>query len=244
MAITRKVPGTIYGSSSFCPGCGHGVALRLIAEVLEELGQEKKAICALAVGCSCLANRSLGVDMLQCAHGRAAASAAGIKRCRPGHLVFSYQGDGDAGSIGMSETLYSAQRNEKFTQIIINNGVYGMTGGQMSPCTLPGQKTTTSPAGRDPAVNGQPVRYAELLNQFQVAYLARASVHSPREVIRARKFLKRAFEKQMAGEGYTCVEILAPCPTNWNMKPVDAVKRMENEVLNWFPLGELQGGAQ
>ena len=158
MAVkVREIPRSIYAANSFCPGCGHGLVLRLIAEVLDEMDIDRNTIGVLAVGCSCLTNRTLAIDLLQAPHGRATAAAAAIKRCRPEKLVLTYQGDGDAASIGIAETVYTAQRKEKITQIVVNNGVYGMTGGQMSPTTLVGQKTTTSVKGRDPEVSGMPL---------------------------------------------------------------------------------------
>ena len=242
MAITKKIPDTIYAANSFCPGCGHGIVIRLIGEVLDEMGMSDRAIGALAVGCACLVNRSLAVDLMQSAHGRAAAAAAGIKRTRPANLVFTYQGDGDAISIGVAETLYSAQRNEKFTQIIVNNGVFGMTGGQMSPTTLIGQKTATSKGGRSAELNGNPVNIMGLLRQFDVAYLARGSVHDAAHILKTKQYIRTAFEKQMRGEGYTCVEIISPCPTNWHMTPQQASTRIESEVLDVYPLGEFVKG--
>ena len=187
-------------------------------------------------------NRSLAVDLLQSAHGRTAAAAAGIKRTRPGNLVFTYQGDGDAISIGIAETLYSAQRGEKITQIIVNNGVFGMTGGQMSPTTLVGQKTATSEKGRIAEVNGDPVNIMKLLSQFDVAYLARGSVHDAASILKTKQFIRNAFEKQMRGEGYTCVEVISPCPTNWHMTPQQASERIKKEVLEVYPLGEFVKG--
>ena len=242
MAITKKIPDTIYAANSFCPGCGHGIVIRLIGEVLDEMGMSDRAIGVLAVGCACLTNRSLAVDLMQSAHGRGAAAAAGIKRTRPANLVFSYQGDGDAISIGIAETIYSAQRNEKFTQIIVNNGVFGMTGGQMSPTTLIGQKTATSESGRSAELNGNPVNIMGLLGQFSVAYLARGSIHDAANILKTKQYIRTAFEKQMRGEGYTCVEIISPCPTNWHMTPQQASARIENEVLDVYPLGEFVKG--
>ena len=216
MAITKKIPDTIYAANSFCPGCGHGIVIRLIGEVLDEMGMSDRAIGTLA--------------------------AAGIKRHRPGNLVFTYQGDGDAISIGIAETLYSAQRGEKITQIIVNNGVFGMTGGQMSPTTLVGQKTATSEKGRVAEVNGDPVNIMKLLSQFDVAYLARGSVHDAASILKTKQFIRNAFEKQMRGEGYTCVEVISPCPTNWHMTPQQASERIKKEVLEVYPLGEFVKG--
>ena len=245
MAITKKVPRTIIGPSRFCPGCGHGIIVRLIAEVLEEMHMEHDAICALAVGCSCLTNYSLGVDRLGCPHGRAAACASGIKRCRPDKLVLTYQGDGDAISIGFSETMYAAQRNERITQIIINNGVLGMTGGQASPCTLVGQKTTTSVNGKTVEASGMPVDIMRLLSQIDtVAYLARGSVHDASNILKTKKYIRKAFDAQMANTGYSCVEILSPCPTNWHMTPEQSVQRIAEAVCAYYPLGEIQKGEE
>ena len=242
VAMIKTVPKTIYHANSFCPGCGHGIVIRLIAEVLEELGHADDAICALAVGCSCLVNRSLAVDRLQCAHGRAAACAAGIKRTRPGNTVFPYQGDGDALSIGFSETVYAAMRNENITAIIVNNGVYGMTGGQASPATLIGQKTVTTVNGRGQD-SGVPIDIIKQLSQFDsVAYLARGSLQDAANILKTKQYLKKAFEAQLACRGYSCVEILSPCPTNWHLQPVEAMKRIADEVTAVYPIGVFKEG--
>lgn len=246
MAMTKKAPELLSGTNSFCPGCGHGIIIRLIAEVLEEMGlKQDDAICALAVGCACLVNNTLRVDRLGCPHGRAAAGGSGIKRCRPDKLVFTYQGDGDAISIGFSETVYAAQRNEKITAIIVNNGVFGMTGGQASPTTLIGQKTSTTVNGRTAEFNGMPVDVMKVLEQFDsVAYLARGSVHDAKSILKTKQYIRKAFEAQMAGEGYSCVEILSPCPTNWHMTPEVAVARIQNEVMEYYPIGEIKNGGE
>lgn len=239
MAMTRKIPDTIFQANTFCAGCGHGIVTRLIAELLEEMDLIDHAVCALAVGCSCNANKSFGVDRLGCPHGRAAACASGMKRCRPDKFIFTYQGDGDAISIGFSETMYAAQRNENITVIIINNGVYGMTGGQASPTTLLNQKTVTTVNGRTEEKNGLPVDMIRLLKQFDhVAYLARGSVHDVPSIIKTKKYLRTAFEKQLSGSGYSCVEIISPCPTNWHLSPTESVDRIQKEVLEYYPLGE------
>lgn len=242
MALTKKIPDTIFAANSFCPGCGHGIVIRLVAEVLDEMKMSDHAIGVLAVGCSCLVNRTLAADLMQSAHGRAPAAAAGIKRTRPANLVFTYQGDGDAVSIGLQETLYSAQRNEKITQIIVNNGVFGMTGGQMSPTTLVGQRTVTSEQGRSVELNGNPVNVMQLLSAFDVAYLARGSVHDAAHILKTKEYIRTAFEKQLRGEGFTSVEVISPCPTNWHMTPAQAVERIANEVLKVYPLGEFVKG--
>ena len=186
-------------------------------------------------------NRTLATDRLQCAHGRAAACAAGIKRARPNNVVYTYQGDGDALSIGFSETMYSAQRNEHITQIIVNNGVYGMTGGQASPTTLLGQKTVTTVSGRTLEANGAPIDIMKQLSQFDgVAYLARGSMHDAQNILKTKEYLKRAFQAQLDGRGYSCVEILSPCPTNWHMNPIDAMARIKSDVIAYYPVGEFK----
>jgi 2-oxoglutarate ferredoxin oxidoreductase subunit beta len=241
----REIPRSIYAANSFCPGCGHGLVLRLIAEVIDEMDMDRDTIGVLAVGCSCLTNRTLAIDLLQSPHGRASAAAAAIKRCRPEKLVLTYQGDGDAASIGIAETIYTAQRKEKITQIVVNNGVYGMTGGQMSPTTLVGQKTTTSVKGRDPEVSGMPLNLMEVLKSFDPAYMARGSIHDAAHINKAKSYIKKAFEAQMAGAGYSCVEILSPCPTNWHMSPEESMRRIGEEVIQYYPLGEFaKGGDQ
>ena len=242
MEIAKQIPDTIYAENSFCPGCGHGIAIRLIAEVIDEMGLSGDAIGVLAVGCACLVNRSLAVDLLQSPHGRAAAAADAIKRLRKNKLVFTYQGDGDALSIGFSETMYSAQRNEKITQIIVNNGVFGMTGGQCSPTTLLGQKTTTAVNGRTAEANGNPLNGMTLLSTFNVAYLARGSVHDAANITKTKRYIRTAFQKQMAGEGYSCVEILSPCPTNWHLSPEKAQIWIAENVIPAYPLGEIKSG--
>lgn len=244
MTLTRKIPKSIYSDNSFCPGCGHGLVLRLIAETIDEMGIDSKTIGVLAVGCSCLVNRTLAIDLLQSSHGRAPAAAAAIKRCRPENLVLTYQGDGDSESIGIAETIYSAERNENITQIIVNNGVYGMTGGQMSPTTLTGQKTTTSASGRDPKITGYPLNILNLLKQFPVSYLARGAIYNPSQIMKTKKYLRTAFEKQLEGLGYSCVEILSPCPTNWHLSPVKSMERIEKEVVEYYPLGEVVNGGE
>lgn len=246
MAMTKKVPELISGTNSFCPGCGHGIVVRLIAEVLEEMDMKQSdAICALAVGCACLVNGTLKVDRLGSPHGRAAACASGIKRCRSDKLVFTYQGEGDALAIGFSETVYAAQRNEKITAVIVNNGVFGMTGGQASPTTLIGQKTTTTINGRTAEFNGMPLDIMKLLRQFHsVAYLARASVHDAKNILKTKQYIRKAFETQMAGEGYSCVEILSPCPTNWHLSPEASIERIANEVMENYPIGEIKTGGE
>ncbi|CAH2213802.1 thiamine pyrophosphate-dependent enzyme [Tepidibacter aestuarii] len=236
--MLKKKPEILVEDNKFCPGCGHGIINRLVAEVLEEMNLEKDAIGAVAVGCACLMIDTFGVDWIQAQHGRAAAVASGIKRCRPNKPVFTYQGDGDALAIGFSETMYAAIRNENITVIFVNNGVFGMTGGQMAPTTLDRQKTTTSPKGRDVGVTGKPVNVINLMKNLDVAYLARGSVINPSEISKTKKYIRSAFETQISGEGYSFVEVISPCPTNWGLTPIDSLERIKSEVLDIYPTGE------
>ena len=234
----------LYADHKFCPGCGHGIANRLIAEVLEEMGEEKGAICAVAVGCSSLMPDTYGVDIVQAQHGRAAAVAVGIKRCRPDNMVFSYQGDGDALAIGFSETMYAAIRNENITVIFINNNNFGMTGGQMSPTTLENQRTTTSPHGRDVSLTGKPLDAMKLMGTLDVAYLARGTMTDIKEITKTKRYIRKAFEAQKNKMGYSLVEILSPCPTNWGMTPLNACKHINQVIQAVYPLGEFKGGGK
>ncbi len=236
--MLKRVPETLSEPNKFCPGCGHGIVNRLLAEVFEELGIEDTVICSLAVGCACLQIDTLGIDTIQAMHGRAPAVATGVKRARPENPVFSYQGDGDALSIGMAETIHVAIRNENTTGIFINNGVFGMTGGQMAPTSLEGQVTKSSVYGRDPEKTGNPVNIVNMLNTLDIGYLARGSVNSPANISRTKKYIKEAFETQMRNGGYSFVEIVSPCPTNWRMEPIQALKRIDEEVFPVFPVGE------
>jgi 2-oxoglutarate ferredoxin oxidoreductase subunit beta len=241
MAKARKIPKIIEKPSSFCPGCGHGIAIRLIAECLEELGQDENIIFGIGVGCSSLLGGVLETDRLHCLHGRASAVCTGMKRVSPENIVISYQGDGDAYSIGLSETTNAAYRNENITVITVNNTNFGMTGGQMSSTTLQGQKTTTSPNGRDCSITGSPIKFPELVaQQFNVAYVARGSVTSPAKINKLKGYIKNALEAQINGEGYSVVEILSPCPTNWGMTPLQAFDKIDNEIVKEFPIGEFK----
>jgi 2-oxoglutarate ferredoxin oxidoreductase subunit beta len=216
----------------YCPGCTHGVAHRLVAEVLEEMGEIENTIGVASVGCSVFAYNYFNMDFVEAAHGRAPAMATGIKRVYPDHTVFTYQGDGDLASIGMGEIVGAASRGEKIT-------VIGMTGGQMAPTTLPGQKTTSSPTGRDVARQGYPIQTAELLATLEGAsYVVRRSLHNNREVRRAKQAIRTAFEVQKAGLGFSLVELLSTCPTNWGMSPVEAREWVEERMLPFFPLGD------
>ncbi|WP_432666275.1 thiamine pyrophosphate-dependent enzyme [Wukongibacter baidiensis] len=241
MAKARKVPAIVDRASTFCPGCGHGVVIRLIGECLEELGQDQNVIFGIGVGCSSLLGGVLETDRLHCAHGRASAVCTGMKRVSPHNMVISYQGDGDAYSIGLSETTNAAYRNENFTVIAVNNTNFGMTGGQMSSTTMPGQKTTTSQNGRDCSVTGAPIKFPELVaSQFDVAYVARGAVDTPANVNKLKGYIKNALEAQLKGEGYSFVEVISPCPTNWGMTPLQAMDRLKDEIIPYYPLGELK----
>ena len=223
---------------TFCPGCSHGLILKLITSVIDELGVSGDAISVGCVGCGGYMPWFMNIDTIYSLHGRAPANATGIKRMRPDKVVFTYQGDGDLASIGTAEIIHAAHRGEKITTIFVNNTTYGMTGGQMAPTTLPGQKTTTSPYGRDPALCGNPLRVCELLSTIDGAkYIERVSVDSPVNVRKAIKAIKNAFKCQMEGAGFSLVEVLATCPTNWGMTPVDALKRIEDEMIPYYPLG-------
>lgn len=241
MAVERKVPAIIDNPMSFCPGCGHGIIIRLICECLEELGQDQNVIFAIGVGCSSNLGGGLVTDRLHCAHGRAGAVATGMKRVNPDNMVITYQGDGDAYSIGIAESFNAAYRNENITVITVNNTNFGMTGGQMSWTTMEGQKTTTSPKGRDCSVTGYPIRFPELVaNEFHVAYAARGSVGSPAQINKLKTYIKNALEAQLKGEGYSIVEVLSPCAVNWGMTPEQAMKHIEENLVPCFPLGVFQ----
>ena len=222
----------------YCPGCTHGIIHRLVAESIDELGLAAKTIGIAPVGCAVFAYNYFALDMQEAAHGRAPAVATGIKRVLPDQTVFAYQGDGDLASIGMAEIVHAAARGEKITVIFVNNAIYGMTGGQMAPTTLVGQKTTTSPAGRDPAKVGYPIRVCEMLATLQGAvYLARVSVHDPKHVGLAKAAIKQAFQVQQAKQGFSLVEVLSSCPTNWGMSPLEALKWIEDKMIPYYPLG-------
>ena len=249
MKVVYRRPETLTdGPTHYCPGCTHGVAHRLVAEVLDEMGIRERAIGISPVGCAVLAYKYFNIDGVEAAHGRAPAMATGIKRVLPDRVVFTYQGDGDLASIGMGEIVHAALRGEKITVIFINNAIYGMTGGQMAPTTLPQQVTTSSPTGRDVAVQGYPARMAEILAQTDgAAYVARRSLHDPANIRKARKAIRLAFEAQVRGLGFSIVELLSTCPTNWGMTPVEAMAWVRDHMVPMYPLGdykvapELQG---
>lgn len=229
----------------YCPGCAHGIIHRLVAEVIDELGVREDTIGVASVGCSVLAYNYFNVDMVEASHGRAPAVATGVKRVHPDKVVFTYQGDGDLAAIGTAEIIHAAARGEKFTTIFVNNAIYGMTGGQMAPTTLIGQEATTAPKGRDPQLQGYPIRMSEILATLDgAAYITRVSVHNPQEVAKAKKAIKKAFEVQLSGEGFALVEVLSTCPTNWSMKPADALKWVETNMIPYYPLGEKKNATQ
>ena len=228
-------------TTHYCPGCGHGIVARLLAETIDELGVRERTVGVAPVGCSVLLYNYLDVDMYEAAHGRAPAVATGCKRVNPELVVFSYQGDGDFASIGTAEAVHAAARGEKITTIFINNAVYGMTGGQMAPTTLVGQKTTTSPMGRNIDQAGYPIRMAELLATLDGAtYIARVSVNNPKSIIQAKKAIRKAFETQIKGLGYSMVEVLSQCPTAWHLSPIEATKWVEETMKPYYPLGEFK----
>lgn len=225
----------------FCPGCGHGVVHRMIGEVLEELDIKEKTIGVAPVGCAVFSDEYFNCDMIQAAHGRAPAVATGMKRTRPECIVFTYQGDGDLASIGMAETIHAAARSENITIVFINNAIYGMTGGQMAPTTLVGMKSTTSPLGRDPKLAGYPIKMCELLAALDApGYLERTSVHSAKNCIKTKKAIKRAFQNQVEGKGFSMVEVLSQCPTDWSMQPLKAAQFVETDLIPFYPLGEFK----
>jgi len=226
-------------STHYCPGCTHGVAHRLVAEVLDEMGLRETTIGVASVGCSVFAYNYFNCDFVQAPHGRAPAMATGVKRVRPDRTVFTYQGDGDLASICMGEIVAAAARGENITVIFINNANYGMTGGQMAPTTLPGQKTTSSPSGRDVETQGYPIRSAELLSTLDGAsYVVRRSLHDAKHIRLAKKAIRTAFEVQQRGLGFSMVELLSICPTNWGLTPVQSLQWLEEHMIPFFPLGD------
>ncbi len=225
----------------YCPGCGHGIAHRIVAEVIDELGIREKVIAVAPVGCAVVAYDYWDFDCSESAHGRALAVATAIKRVRPQNIVFTYQGDGDLAAIGTNETIHAANRGENLTVIFINNAVYGMTGGQMAPTTIIGQKTATTPLGRNPAEHGNPLKISEMLAGLaQVKYAERVSFSSPAQVRKARSAIKQAFGNQIDNVGFSLVEILSPCPTYWGMKPGKALEWIRDVLEKEFPLGRFK----
>ena len=225
----------------YCPGCSHGTVHKLVAEVIDEMGLEKSTIAVSPVGCSVFAYKYVDVDWVEAAHGRACAVATAIKRLNPDRLVFTYQGDGDLAAIGTGETIHAAARGENIATIFINNAIYGMTGGQMSPTTLLGMKTATTPYGRDAHLNGFPYKIAEMLVHLDGAtYITRQSVHTPANVRKCKKAIRKAFENSLAGNGYSMVEVVSTCSSGWKMSPVEANKWLEENMLPYYPLGDIK----
>jgi 2-oxoglutarate ferredoxin oxidoreductase subunit beta len=223
----------------YCPGCTHGIVHRLVAETIDELGIAGRTVGIAPVGCAVLCYNYFNFDFQEAAHGRAPAMATGMKRVRPDLMVFTYQGDGDLASIGMGEIIHAANRGEKFTTIFINNAIYGMTGGQMAPTTMPGQRATTAPKGRDTSLTGMPIRMANLLGELVTpAYITRQAVLKPQQVNKTKKAIKKAFEYQEQGKCFSLVEIISTCPTNWGLTPQDSLKWAEEELLPYYELGD------
>ena len=238
MTVFEKPKSLTDAQLHYCPGCTHGIIHRLVAEVIDELGIEGKTIGIAPVGCSVFAYNYFTCDMIEAAHGRAPAVATGVKRSNPDNIVFTYQGDGDLAAIGTAETVHSAARGENITIIFVNNAIYGMTGGQMAPTTLPGQVTQTSPYGRDPKAVGLPVKVCELLQNVDGAtYLERVAVNNVKNVKNAKKAIKKAFMNQIEGKGFSLVEVLSTCPTNWGLKPDKALEWLEEKMIPYYPLG-------
>ena len=239
MAVVFEKPKSLTDAPlHYCPGCPHGIIHRLVAEAIDELGIEGTTIGVAPVGCAVMAYDYFACDMIEAPHGRAPAVATGIKRCRPENVVFTYQGDGDLASIGMAETVHSAARNENITVIFVNNAIYGMTGGQMAPTSLPGQVTQTSPYGRDVNHCGWPIKVCEMLSTLEgPEYIARVAVNNGKNVKNAKKAIKKAFENQSAGKGFNLVEVGSAGPTNWGMTPQKALEGVESDMLPYYPIG-------
>jgi 2-oxoglutarate ferredoxin oxidoreductase subunit beta len=239
--VYQKTPLMTDKPLSYCPGCGHGTAHRILMEVIEEMGIQSETIGVAPVGCSVLAYDFMNVDMVGASHGRAPAVATGIKRCWPEKFVYTYQGDGDLAAIGTAETIHACNRGENITIIFINNGIYGMTGGQMAPTTLKGMKTSTSPYGRDIETMGNPLKITELVAQLPgTCYASRQSVHSPRNVRRAKKAIRAAFESQKEKRGTSIVEIVSNCNSGWKLEPVAANEWMVENMFPFYPLGDIK----
>ena len=238
MVVFEKPKALTDNQLHYCPGCTHGIIHRLVAEALDELGIEGKTVGIASVGCSVFTYNYFKCDMVQAAHGRAPAVATGVKRANPENIVFTYQGDGDLAAIGTAETVHAAARGENITVIFVNNAIYGMTGGQMAPTSLPGQVTQTSPYGRDTAKVGFPIRVSEMLSTLEApAYIERVAVNSVKCVKDAKKAIKKAFQCQLEGKGFSLVEVLSTCPTNWGMTPDKAMTWLEENMKPYYPLG-------
>ena len=243
--LFQKTRGLTDKETHYCPGCTHGIIHRLVAESLEELGVLGDAIGVAPVGCAVMAYDYFNCDMVEAPHGRAPAVATGIKRARPDNIVFTYQGDGDLAAIGTAETVHAATRGENITVIFVNNAIYGMTGGQMAPTSLPDQVTQTTPYGRDVNTAGYPVRVCEMLSTLDgVALAQRVTVDCVKNVNIAKKAIKKAFQNQIEGKGYSIVEVLSTCPTNWGMSPVDALGWLQENMIPYYPLGVFKDGTK
>ena len=233
-----KAPETVFSSAGFCPGCGHGLATRLIGEVSEELGIQKKMLAVVDVACCSFNIDYWRYDTIMAAHGRDIPTAVGVKHIRPENPVFAYLGDGAAYSIGMAETIHAALRNDNICVFVVNNSVFGMTGGQMAPTTLVGQKTTTSPYGRDEDWCGAPLKVSEMLAEVPCSYyIERVAVNNTPNIVKAKKAISKAFHYQMEGKGFTMVEVLSACPTNWGLSPIKAMEWLEENMIPYYPLG-------
>lgn len=239
MAVVYQRPHALLDvPTHYCPGCTHGVIHKLVAQAIDELGCEGRTVGIAPVGCSVMAYNYFGCDMIEAAHGRAPAIATGVKRSLPDSVVFTYQGDGDLAAIGTAETVHSATRGENITVIFVNNAIYGMTGGQMAPTTLVGMKASTAPHGRDPKEHGYPMHMCEILNQLTApAYLVRTSCNTPANVNKTKQAIHKAFQNQLDGKGFSMVEIVTSCPTNWGLDPMKSLEYIEEKMLPEFPLG-------
>ena len=238
MVVFKKPNSLTDAPLHYCPGCTHGIIHRLVAEAIDELGVEGKTIGVAPVGCAVMAYNYFACDMVEAAHGRAPAVATGLKRALPENVIFTYQGDGDLASIGMAETVHAATRNENITVIFVNNAIYGMTGGQMAPTSLPGQVTQTSPYGRDVNTVGFPIRVSEMLSTLDgPEFIQRVAVNNVKNVMAAKKAIKKAFQNQLEGKGFSLDEVVSSCPTNWGMTPQKALDWLEENMIPYYPLG-------
>ena len=238
MVVFEKPKSLTDAPLHYCPGCTHGIIHRLVAEAIDDLGIEGKTIGVAPVGCAVMAYNYFACDMVEAAHGRAPAVATGLKRALPENIIFTYQGDGDLASIGMAETVHAATRNENITVIFVNNAIYGMTGGQMAPTSLPGQVTQTSPYGRDTNTVGFPIRVSEMLATLDgPEFIQRVAVNNVKNVNTAKKAIKKAFQNQIEGKGFSLIEVVSSCPTNWGMTPQKALQWVEEKMIPYYPLG-------
>lgn len=236
--VFKKTPILTDAVLHYCPGCGHGIVHRLVAEVVDELGIQDRTIAIVPVGCAVFGYKYFNLDSIEAAHGRAPAAATGVKRTNPNNVVFTYQGDGDLASIGTAEIVHAAHRGEKITTIFINNAIYGMTGGQMAPTTLIGQKATTCPAGRSEEWSGLPIKMSEMLAAVPSSYyIERVAVNNTANIAKAKKAIAKAFRLQMEGKGFCMIEVLSTCPTNWGLSPVEALDWLEKNMIPYYPLG-------